>query len=482
MVRKAAEKLKRTIETSLVLLFDALTLVGCFHLAIYLRTDVLPLLMSGFPEQPPTSDLTLIWWIFIPWAFFMFYEGLYTRRFAYWDEIRAFWLSAFFATVGVLVITTLGKMGGIVSRTVIVLMGGIAALALPFIRMSVKRIMRRAGLLRQRVLILGAGTTGRLIAKALRKEPNFGYEVVGFLDDDPDKVGTEIHGVKVHACVDCAARYIDRARIKTLIIAMPGAGRERFQGLISKYQHKVESVLWVPDIFGMSVLGTNLQHFFEEQAFALEFQNNLARPLNYFTKRTFDYVAGGLIFLVFTPPLIAIALIIRLTSKGPALYKHKRIGKDLKPFYCYKFRTMFRDSDVRLKEILDTDPEARAEWETYYKLKNDPRVTPVGKFLRRTSLDELPQLINIMRGEMSLVGPRPVVQAEIDNYYKDQASLCFCVTPGITGLWQVSGRSNTSYDYRVALDAWYVRNWNLWLDIVILLKTVKVVFRKEGAF
>jgi undecaprenyl-phosphate galactose phosphotransferase len=143
---------------------------------------------------------------------------------------------------------------------------------------------------------------------------------------------------------------------------------------------------------------------------------------------------------------------------------------------------LYEDSEERLAGLLKSDPEACQEWETYWKLSEDPRVTRIGRFLRATSLDELPQIFNILKGEMSLVGPRPVTRDEIEKYYKGKAQLCFCVVPGITGLWQVSGRSNTSYDYRISLDAWYVRNWNLWLDIVILLKTVRIVIRRDGAY
>jgi undecaprenyl-phosphate galactose phosphotransferase len=142
---------------------------------------------------------------------------------------------------------------------------------------------------------------------------------------------------------------------------------------------------------------------------------------------------------------------------------------------------MYHDADARLKDILSTSHKAREEWEKFRKLTDDPRITPLGRFLRSTSLDELPQIINVLRGEMSLVGPRPVTAEEIEKYYRDRAELCFSVLPGITGLWQVSGRSNASYDYRISLDSWYVRNWNLWLDVVILLKTVYVVVKKEGA-
>jgi undecaprenyl-phosphate galactose phosphotransferase len=147
---------------------------------------------------------------------------------------------------------------------------------------------------------------------------------------------------------------------------------------------------------------------------------------------------------------------------------------------CYKFRTMYLDADERLQGILERDPAARAEWERHWKLKDDPRVTDMGKFLRKTSLDELPQIFNVLRGEMSLVGPRPYIQNE-EKFLHDFKDPILSVLPGITGLWQVSGRSNTSYNYRIALDSWYVRNWNLWLDIVILIKTIPVVFKTEGA-
>jgi undecaprenyl-phosphate galactose phosphotransferase len=158
------------------------------------------------------------------------------------------------------------------------------------------------------------------------------------------------------------------------------------------------------------------------------------------------------------------------------------VGKKGKIFKCFKFRTMYLDAEDRLERILSEDLIAREEWEKFRKIKNDPRITRVGKFLRKTSLDELPQLINVFKGEMSLIGPRPVVQEEIDKYYKDAAKLYFSVLPGITGLWQVSGRSDTNYEYRVALDAWYVRNWHPWIDIVILLKTIKVVISGKGAY
>jgi undecaprenyl-phosphate galactose phosphotransferase len=232
----------------------------------------------------------------------------------------------------------------------------------------------------------------------------------------------------------------------------------------------------------MAVLGTNLQHFFQEQTIGLEVKNNLARPANIFSKRLFDLTVGIIFIVLLCVPMAVISILIRIGSRGPAVFSQERIGKNGKPFRCYKFRTMYADAEQRFNKLLEQAPGVKSEWEQNWKLKDDPRITKIGDFLRKTSLDELPQLFNVLKGDMSLVGPRPVTREEINEFYKDKAELCFGVPLGITGLWQVSGRSSTSYDYRIALDLWYVRNWNLWLDIVILLKTIKIVIKREGAY
>lgn len=166
---------------------------------------------------------------------------------------------------------------------------------------------------------------------------------------------------------------------------------------------------------------------------------------------------------------------------GPIVYKHRRVGKDGKEFDCYKFRSMCVDSTERLTKLLATDPAAKEEWDRTFKLKNDPRITRSGEFLRKTSLDELPQLLNVLKGEMSLVGPRPIVQKEVPRY-KEFIKEYYMVPPGITGMWQVSGRSDIDYPERVSMDSWYVHNWSIWLDIVLLWRTVKVVLDHKGAY
>ena len=198
-------------------------------------------------------------------------------------------------------------------------------------------------------------------------------------------------------------------------------------------------------------------------------------------KRAFDLLGAGVLLLLAAPAFALLALLVRADG-GPAFYAHERVGRGGRRFGCLKFRSMVTDSQYRLDTLLDADPAARAEWEATRKLKDDPRVTRIGRLLRATSLDELPQLINALRGEMSLVGPRPVVREELDLHYSPAAAAAYCaMRPGITGLWQISGRSATTYVERVALDTRYVRTWSVRFDILILLKTIPAVLKRRGA-
>jgi exopolysaccharide production protein ExoY len=197
-------------------------------------------------------------------------------------------------------------------------------------------------------------------------------------------------------------------------------------------------------------------------------------------KRALDILGAGIGLVLLSPFFLIVALLVRADG-GPAFFAHQRVGRGGKLFGCLKFRSMVIDSQARLEALLANDPAARAEWEATRKLKNDPRITRIGRFLRSTSLDELPQLINVLRGEMSLVGPRPVLEAEIDRYYGAAAAHYMAVRPGITGLWQVSGRSETSYESRVALDVAYVSRPSMIADLAILLRTPVAVLSRRGA-
>jgi Undecaprenyl-phosphate galactose phosphotransferase WbaP len=213
----------------------------------------------------------------------------------------------------------------------------------------------------------------------------------------------------------------------------------------------------------------------------LQFRPGLASHASQAVKRIFD-IAVALLLLGSLAPIGLIVSLMIIRSGGPIFFAHERVGRGGRVFKCLKFRTMVPDAAAVLEQALALDPEAREEWLRTRKLKNDPRITRIGKLLRVTSIDELPQLINVVLGDMSLVGPRPVVQQELHEHYKGDNSYYLLVRPGLTGLWQISGRNLTDYQQRVHLDSWYVRNWSLWSDIVILFRTIPVVIAGHGAY
>lgn len=205
----------------------------------------------------------------------------------------------------------------------------------------------------------------------------------------------------------------------------------------------------------------------------------LRRKMYFVTKRLFDILVSAFSLVILSPIFLIIFILIKIDSKGSVFYKHKRIGKNGEYIYLYKFRSMYIDSKERLEELLK-DPKIKKEWEENFKLENDPRITRVGNILRKTSLDELPQLLNILKGDMSLVGPRPVIDGEIEKYGKNKDKF-LSVTPGLTGWWACNGRSCTSYDERIELELYYVDNCSIMLDIKCLIKTVLAVIKRDGA-
>lgn len=199
-------------------------------------------------------------------------------------------------------------------------------------------------------------------------------------------------------------------------------------------------------------------------------------------KRFFDICFSAGTLILFSPVFLLIALAIKLTSKGKVIYFQERIGRGGIPFHCYKFRTMYQDADARLHDILAQDPAKRKEWDESHKLKDDPRVTPIGSFLRKTSLDELPQFWNVLKGDLSVVGPRPVTKYEIHTHFGPKANKIVSLRPGITGIWQVSGRSDISYSHRVALDESYIDTRSFLLDLKIIAMTIPKIVSRKGAY
>lgn len=372
----------------------------------------------------------------------------------------------------------LSKQGELYSRGIFLMAWFGALLVLPLFRSLLRRMVHTKSWWGHPVVILGAGKTGSEVCTALAREHRLGLRPIAFLDDDSDKIGTHIHGVPVRGTLHDAGTMCREFRDAVAIVAMPGVSPARLVEILEGPASEFRRLILIPDMFGASSLW--ISAFDLGGILGLEVHQKLLDPRRQWVKRCMEL---GLI-LVFLPALVlmsfAIAIWIKKDSPGPVLYCQKRIGLDGKDIQIWKFRTMVQDADAALAECLASDSDLRAEWDENHKLACDPRITRVGRILRKTSLDELPQLWNVLRGDLSLVGPRPIVWDEVDKYQGGFA-LYKKVKPGLTGLWQVSGRSDTSYAERVRLDAYYVRNWSVWFDIYILFKTPGEVFRCRGA-
>ncbi len=459
---------------------DLVAFYVCLFIAWFLRVEFFSIFLPDLPVFTYSHYLSL-WWIPLIFLSFIFYEGLYDRNLPFWDEVRDLLKALSLASITLMAIVTLGKMGGIVSRIVLLSLWIISVFLFPIFRLWGKKFLYKTGIWKKKVLIIGAGNAGRLVAEGLEREKHMGYEVIGFLDDDEQKIGKTINGKQVFASISAFPRLIREIPVSTAVIAIPSLPASQLSLLTANVQKTISDTMVIPDLKGIALLNTDLLHLFREELFLMNIRNNLKSLPNKLMKKVFDITLSIITLPVVLVVIGVIGLIIKLESSGPAIYAHERIGKNGKLFRCYKFRTMQKDAEERLKEILETNEEIRNEWFNNWKLKDDPRITKVGWFLRRTSLDELPQIFNVLKGQMSLVGPRPYLPREIDSLGDNLQIIC-SAKPGITGLWQVSGRSDTGYRYRIKLDAWYVMNWSLWLDIAILFKTVKVVIKAEGAY
>lgn len=332
-------------------------------------------------------------------------------------------------------------------------------------------------------MIIGSNKNALDAYKALIGESYLGLKIRYFvhIDDSNEHDLIDHLGIPViHYPRDNLFDLINKESTQ-FILALEEDQTEQFDiwlRLLAK--NNCRSVSIVPTIRGIPLYNTDMSFIFSYEVMLLRVHNNLAKRTSRFIKRTMD-IFGSLFLIILSSPLLIILYLLIAKDGGNAIYTQPRIGRNKKAFKCLKFRSMVLNSQEVLQNLLDNDPEAKAEWEKDFKLKNDPRITSIGKILRRYSLDELPQLFNVLKGEMSLVGPRPIVRSEL-NRYKEDIDYYLMAKPGMTGLWQVSGRNNVDYITRVYYDAWYVKNWSVWNDIVILLKTFKIVINKTGAY
>jgi len=360
---------------------------------------------------------------------------------------------------------------------------GAALLLIPIGRIVLKRYLLAKHLWQRPTVIVGTGENAMDAYRALMSEPLMGFSVVAFIGTGSNtNAETNNELLALGAPIETESQWsLDRLMKHQIVVAQDSKDSALQTDLmvrLSRAGHR--DVFLAPSLRGLSLYGMEMTHFFRHELLLMALRNNLARRGPRLLKRIFDITASLFLLLVSSPVFALIALSI-WREGGPVIYSHLRVGLGGKHFHCLKFRTMKTNADALLKGLLDSSPGARAEWDKEQKLKNDPRITKAGRFLRSSSLDELPQLWNVIRGDMSLVGPRPVVVSELARYGEDQPYY-MQVRPGITGLWQISGRNDLDYRARVSLDVWYIRNWSLWYDLAILVKTLPIVFQKKGAY
>lgn len=362
------------------------------------------------------------------------------------------------------------------SRAVLLLAWPGTVLAVLLLRAAARAAFSRRSWWGQDAVILGSGPMARKLASHLKKHPGLGIRVIGLLGE---REGGEEGEAPVIGELSDAPVIAERFGIRRALVAIQREESAALGRLIERYASNFHHVSVIADLPGISSLGVRTHDI--GGMIGVEISHRLLFRVPQMLKRAIDVGLAGLGLAVLAPVLAVIAALIRLTSKGPVFYGSPRIGREGRTFKAWKFRTMVQDADKLLERCLRENPALREEWERDQKLRHDPRITWIGRILRRTSMDELPQLWNVVCGEMSLIGPRPIIDGYIEKYGPKYA-MYKQVRPGISGLWQVSGRNNTTYEERVELDEYYVRNWSVWLDLYILGRTFKVVVTGEGAY
>lgn len=410
-------------------------------------------------------------WLVTIYLLIYYTHHLMTRRMVTTNEMMVILKSNVLALFAVFFVVSLAKLGDGLSRTII-LIHFFFNMFNPFWVYWIKKRFIHFRWMRNPVFVIGDSAGIGNIRKWFAPDNPFGYDIAAIINVDEEPISL------IHKKIDI---LIQSGRYYAAVIDVDAPDIHEISDLIDHIQKNIHRVILLPKISKTPMINGELISSIHHKGMAFYIKNNLLSGVDRFFKRVFDYVTALLLVVIFFPLLLGLYLVIFVASKGHPLFSHERLGYQGKKFRVWKFRTMYLDADERLKTLLESCAGCREEWERDFKLKNDPRVTTIGRFLRKTSLDELPQLINVLNGEMSLVGPRPIIEAEIAKY-GEMYHYFTAVKPGITGLWQVSGRNDVDYDERVQLDVWYVRNWSIELDLEILIKTAIVVVGREGSY
>jgi len=437
--------MKDFLSKAIFILFDIAMITFSIYLAYMLRASVETLDLQTIYLDEYLTFYPLYIILIVLFA----YEGIYTYRYDFWHESRLILKVLFFSAILIFAYLAMTKSMGDYSRFVIGFSFLWMVVLIPLSKNINKKLLHTLGLWQKKAKVYGDDP---FLSAEIFGNPYLGY----------------IHATKGEepSTVFVNSKNSDVASLKSIIsIQIKKRSEVIFIPLMDEYD------LSHSHIYELSNTRTNL----------IVFKNRLKSKTRLVVKKISDFTLFLLVFPFLLPIMLYIAYKIKRDEPTQAiLFKQKRLGQKGEPFVCYKFQTMIEDSDALLKEYLETHPEEITYYEQFHKYKNDPRITKIGHFLRRTSLDELPQIFNIFKNEMSFIGPRPYMLSE-KKKIEENIDTILTVKPGITGLWQVSGRSDVDFQSRIQLDVWYIRNWNLWMDTVILLKTIKTVLLKDGA-
>lgn len=437
---------------------------------------VICLSFLGLLDKQGAVTLLLVW---IGWVGLV--KSVYVHRLPFWEDLRLTikWLicgiGGLYAVAPLLGASTPWSELSLALAPMLILV-------IPLFRALTRWVLIQVGYWYRPAVIFGVQENAEQAALAILGEKALGYRVEAFVRM-PELNHVQPAAGLCAAVIEASLTKQSLAQFKkyNCIIALEADHSEVRDTLIQVLTSLgVKNVHVIPAMRGVPLFSLKAVQFFSHELLMVQLSNQLARPELRILKRAVDVIGSAILLILLSPLFLYLIYKIKRDGGSP-FYVHTRVGRNGQPFKCYKFRTMVMGADGLLEDLLRRDPVAKAEWDKDFKLKDDPRINAIGHFLRRTSLDELPQLWNVLNGEMSLVGPRPVVSDELQRYAENTAYYLM-VRPGMTGLWQVSGRNDVDYDTRVYFDSWYVKNWSLWVDVAILFKTISAIKGRAGAY
>ncbi|MGB9775308.1 MAG: undecaprenyl-phosphate glucose phosphotransferase [Anaerolineae bacterium] len=460
-----------------VVLLDVATILVAFLAGYWVRYDLRWFLDVAY-DAPLSAYLPFLILYIVLMPVFFVVDGVYRTWPRSWmDQVYRITNATAKGTVLMLAITFVFRPR-YYSRAMLIEVGLLTILLLALVRGAeglAIAYLRKRGVGVKRVVIVGAGEVGRTVMRTIVARPDLGYRVVGFVDDNPEKGYTDIGRFKALGPLDNLPAILDEERPDEVIITLPWMYHRKIMGIVRECERRQVRARIVPDLFQMSLTQVNVEDLGGVPLISVRTVSISKGAL--LVKRLIDVTIAAVGLLLGAPLFGLIALAIRLDSPGPVIFRQTRVGLRGRLFEMYKFRSMHVGAEEQQDMLADLN-EADGP---IFKIRDDPRLTRVGRILRRLSLDELPQLVNVLRGEMSLVGPRPPIPAEVEKY-QEWHKKRLEAPPGMTGLWQVSGRSRLSFDEMVLLDIYYIENWSLWLDFKILMRTIPKVLLGEGAY